>query len=217
VTASRCPSCGALVSAGAEWCGQCFARLDVARSAPAAGTGAPGPVAKPGAIAASTWRCPTCGTSNDLEADACQSCGTPFGRLFEEPDLAPSVSPVAAAAWSVALPGLGHWFAGRRAEAVARFVLAAWVGGMLAVLLASRGGRQGLGPLGGLVALFAVAAVALWVEAAVDARRAVEGTAPLVSSRAMLWAAVALVGLSILLATVLSLSGLRPGPTGPVE
>ncbi len=28
----RCPSCGALVGPGAEWCGQCFARLEPARA-----------------------------------------------------------------------------------------------------------------------------------------------------------------------------------------
>jgi hypothetical protein len=95
-------------------------------------------------------------------------------------------------------------------------VLAAWVGGMLVVLLASRGGEDGFGMAGGLVGLFAVAAFALWAEAAIDARRAVSGLRPVVSSRAMLWACVALVGLSILLATVLTLPSLQTSSGGPV-
>jgi hypothetical protein len=162
------------------------------------------------------WRCPTCEAENGLDANACAVCGTPFGPLFEEPRAAPAVSPAAAAAWSLVLPGLGHWLLGRRAEAVARFVLAAWVGGMLLVLLSSRTGNEGLGVAGSLVALFGLAAVGLWAEAFVDARRAADGLPPVVTSRMMLWASVALVGLSILLATILTLPGLRSGSPGPI-
>jgi double zinc ribbon protein len=226
----RCPACGALVAVDAEWCGQCYASLRESsrgHAAPAAAT--PAATASPRTAAdtlgggpgdgpSSGWRCPTCDAENDLDANACAVCGTPFGRLFEDPAPVPAVSAGAAAAWSLLLPGLGHWFAGRRAEGVARFVLAAWVGGMLLILLASRSGADGLGPTGALVALFGLAAVALWAESAVDARRAVAGLPPVVSSRAILWACVALVGLSILLATVLTLPGLRSvGPAGPPQ
>jgi hypothetical protein len=44
----------------------------------------------------------------------------------------------------------------------------------------------------------------------------VAGLRPVVSSRAMLWACVALVGLSILLATVLTLPSLQTSSGGPV-
>jgi uncharacterized membrane protein (GlpM family) len=220
----RCPRCGALVAADAEWCGQCLSPL--LEAAPAAGPAGPGTTAvatasrferaADGQGPLSAWRCPTCDAANGLEVHACRICGTPFSRLFEGPMSPPAVSPDAAAAWSLLLPGLGHWFAGRRPEAVARFVLAAWVGGMLVVLLASRGREDGFGMAGGLVGLFAVAAFALWAEAAIDARRAVSGLRPVVSSRAMLWACVALVGLSILLATVLTLPSLQTSSGGPV-
>jgi hypothetical protein len=220
----RCPRCGALVAEDAEWCGQCLSPLR--QPAPAAGPA--GQAATAVATASrferaggegplSAWRCPTCDAANGLDAHACRICGTPFSRLFEGPMPPPAVSPDAAAAWSLLLPGLGHWFAGRRPEAVARFVLAAWVAGMLLVLLATRDGRDGFGMATGLVGLFAVAALALWAEAAIDARRAVAGLRPVVSSRTMLWACVALVGLSILLATVLTLPSLQTSPGGLVR
>jgi hypothetical protein len=220
----RCPSCGALVAADADWCGQCLASLrEPASATPAA----------PGRIAVATasrlghgaggdeplaaWRCPTCDADNDLDVHSCRICGTPFSRLFEGPQRPPAVSPGAAAAWSLLLPGLGHWFARRHAEAVARFVLAAWVGGMLVLLLVSRDGKDGFGTVAALVGLFAIAAIALWTEAAIDARRLVAGMRPVVSSRTMLWACVALVVLSILLATVLTLPSVPTSPGGPIQ
>jgi ribosomal protein L40E len=212
----RCPSCGALVTADAEWCGQCFASLrepTTAGRTPGSGS-ATTPALRLGRDAgdgpASAWRCPTCDAENGLDANRCRICGTSFSRLFEDPATAPTTSPSAAAAWSLVLPGLGHWFAGRKAEAVARFVLTAWIAGMLLVLVSSRVGGVGLGGAV-LVVVFVVAAVALWTEAAVDGRRAAAGLAPVVSSRAMLWACVALVGLSITLSTLLAVPGLQIG------
>jgi hypothetical protein len=131
--------------------------------------------------------------------------------LFEDPADPVTTSPAAAAAWSLLLPGLGHWFAGRRAEAVARFVLAAWVTGMLFILVASRVNGGGFGGAAPLVLLFGIAGLALWTEGVVDGRRAAAGLAPLVSSRTMLWACVALVGLSIVLSTMLAVPGLQTG------
>jgi hypothetical protein len=221
----RCPSCGALVAADAEWCGQCLASLrepaaagSPAASKPPASSSAGTPARRfavgAGRGRASVWRCPTCDAENGLDADECRVCGTPFGRLFEEAPRPSAVSPAGAAAWSLVLPGLGHWLAGRRADAIARFVLASWIAGVLVVLVGGRFGENGFGSVALLVALFAVAAVALWSEAAVDARRAAAGRAPVVSARAMLWACVALVGLSILLATVLAMPAVRLGDGG---
>jgi ribosomal protein L40E len=209
----RCPSCGALVAADAEWCGQCLAPLDETTAASSQTVRATARARfEPGADAEgrlSVWRCPTCDARNGLDANRCRVCGTSFGRLFEEPAGAPGVSAAAAAGWSLLLPGLGHWLAGRRADAIARFVLAAWVVAMVVVLVVSRGGKDGLGAVRGLLALFALAAVALWAEAVIDARRAVEDLAPLVSSRTILWACVALVGVSVIVATILALAGVR--------
>jgi hypothetical protein len=217
----RCPSCGALVAADADWCGQCLTPLRAAVTGSPAATPRPaGGATRPfapgpdGGGAPLSWRCPTCEAENAFEDDACRSCGTSFGRLFDEPAQPQVASPGAAAAWSLVLPGLGHWLAGRKAEAVARFVLAGWVVGMLAVLAGSGTGASGTGSSGLLVGLYAVAAVALWAEASVDAHRAAAGRPPAVSSRTMLWACVALVGLSILLATVLALPALRAGGAG---
>jgi ribosomal protein L40E len=212
----RCPSCGALVAADAEWCGQCLASLREPSSAGSPGSAGRNVRAPFGRDERdgppSVWRCPTCDAENGLDANTCRICGTSFSRLFEDPATAPAASPGAAAAWSLLVPGLGHWLAGRRAEAVARFVLAAWIVAMLVVLLSSRVGGAGFGGAMPLVVLFAVAAVALWAEGALDGRRAAAGRRPLVSSRAMLWACVALVGLSIVLSTLLAVPGLQGGP-----
>jgi ribosomal protein L40E len=210
----RCPSCGALVAADAEWCGQCLASLREA--APPGSSGPPAtsvraPFGDERDGPPSVWRCPTCDAENGLDANTCRICGTSFGRLFEGPATTPTATPGAAAAWSLLLPGLGHWLAGRRAEAVARFVLAAWILAMLVVLLSSRVGGAGLGGAAPLILVFGVAAVALWAEAAVDGRRAAAGLAPIVSSRALLWGCVALVALSIVLSTLLAVPGLQSG------
>ena len=102
----RCPTCGALASADAEWCGQCFSPLEragsrtdsPARSAP---TGTAGPTAIRGASGGAieveggtlAWTCPVCETRNPIEANECSTCGTPFGRLLAEPKAAPEVEP----------------------------------------------------------------------------------------------------------------------------
>jgi hypothetical protein len=104
----RCPTCGALASAEAEWCGQCFAPLDragaptevegVAGSSPVATAG---PKAIPGTTGGSieveggmlAWTCPACETRNPIEANECSVCGTPFGRLLAEPTTAPEIEP----------------------------------------------------------------------------------------------------------------------------
>ncbi len=214
VSDRRCPNCGALVAADADWCGQCLASFREPASPRPAVAGPTGPsarVERPPEGPTSAWRCPTCDAENRLDANSCRICGTPFGRLFEDTVDPPTTSPRAAAAWSLLLPGLGHWFARRRAEAVARFVLAAWIASMLFILVASRVDGGGFGGVGPLVLLFGAAGLALWTEGVIDGRRAAAGLAPVVSSRGMLWACVALVGLSVVLSTLLAVPGL---PTG---
>ena len=99
--AARCPSCGALAGAGAQWCGLCFADLrpgpppeptEAPTEAPAepaaeptAGTAA-GTAAEPAAGTATplhrpdrvTWPCGGCGASVDVALDACPVCGLAF-------------------------------------------------------------------------------------------------------------------------------------------
>ncbi len=213
------------MAADAEWCGQCYAPLH--GSAPAgavADAPAPSPSVAvqvrddgPADLSASRWRCPTCDAVNPLAADACAACGTPFSRLFESAATARRVSPAAAAGWSLLAPGLGHWFAGRRPDAVARLVLAAWVGGTVLVLAAGRAGRGGIGGMAALLALFGASAVGLWVESAVDAHRVASGLKPAVSARVLLWASIGLVVLSLVLATALTLPNLGSAAGGAVR
>jgi len=212
----RCPTCGALVSADAGWCGQCYAPLEPS------GTSAERGVAP--AIAAiraaagrgievddgrTTWICPACETRNPIEADLCSACGTPFGRLFGEPEDRPQVDPQTAAVWSMVFPGLGHWRLGRKGDAFARFAMFAWAFGALLVLLFSRFGKGGLGPTYPLFLVFLLASVTIYVLSAVDAYRIAGGGAPIVGSRALLWGSVGLIVLSILIATFVTLPAAR--------
>lgn len=154
-----------------------------------------------------------CGEVNDLAANACTVCGTPFARLFEPPSKAPSISPAAAAISSLVFPGVGHWRLGRTGDAVARAVLGVWILGTLIILL----GTSGQGSLGlvALIALYGLATIALWLLTAVDAARAAAGFPPLVPSRMLLWGSVALVVLSMILATVIALPALNRPPGVP--
>lgn len=205
----RCPSCGALVALDAEWCGQCLRRLEP----PSAPEPAPAPVRGPptpqGERTEPTWVCPACEHDNAIALDRCEVCGTPFAQLFAEPERRVEIDPSAAFRWSLLLPGLGHWKAGYRLDGLARMVLFAWTFGTVLVLVATR--STGIGTAGALLALYALSAVALYVVSAIDARRVASRLDPMVSSRALLWASVVLVVLSVLMATVLSLPALRSG------
>lgn len=220
----RCPTCGALVSADAEWCGQCFSSLErvgagIETDGPAtpARTGTAGPNAirgvSGGAIEVEggtlAWTCPVCETRNPIEANACSVCGTPFGRLLTEPKAAPEIEPQTAAVWSMLWPGLGHWKLGRRTDAVARFVMFAWAFGALMVLLVSRFGKGGLGPTLPLFVLFLGASLMIYVVSAIDAYRLAAGDAPVMSSRTLLWTSAGLVFLSVLIATFVTLPAAR--------
>ncbi|HEX6230712.1 MAG TPA: zinc ribbon domain-containing protein [Actinomycetota bacterium] len=203
----RCPTCGALVSADAAWCGQCYAPLEPREAERSAAGAVAGKLEmRDGRL---TWTCPVCGERNPIEGTACGVCDTPFTRLFAEPDAAPSLDPQTAAAWSLAFPGLGHWKAGRRSDAVARMVLFAWTFGALAVLLVARFGKGGLGSTFPLFLLFLLAAAAVYVVSAIDAYRVAAGDEPLVSSRTLLWSSAALVVLSVLIASFVTLPAAR--------
>lgn len=213
----RCPSCGALVSPEADWCGQCFAVLRPAEAAtdPMTGTTEP-PVATDtgrGGLEIEggrpTWTCPACEARNPIEASVCATCGTPFARLFREEDEPPEMDPQSAAVWSMVFPGLGHWKLGRRADAIARFAMFGWSFGALMILVVSRIGKGGFGPTFPLFVLFALASATIYVLSAVDAYRIASGEEPLVSSRALLWASAGLVVLSVLIASFVTLPSAR--------
>lgn len=215
----RCPNCCALVSAEAEWCGQCYASLAAhpLEEAPPVSAPAPPVSAAPreGVVPLQAregepaWPCPVCGNRNPVDLEACAACGTPFSQLLREPEPRVDVAPGSAAAWSLAFPGLGHVRCGRSFDGVARAILFLWTAGTVVVLLVSRSGRAGLGPTGPLLFLFLAAALALYATSALDAFRVASGDHPLVSSRMLLWGSAGLVLLSVVIATVITVGAVR--------
>ncbi len=198
----RCPNCHALVSADAEWCGQCFTSLrptiDTTPDTPAV----PSPVrvtADPSAAEAGTamWTCPTCGEENRLDLDACPVCGTSFAALFRQDERLPAVDPRTALTRSLIFPGLGHRAVGKGADGLARAVLFLYTFGTALLILIS---GPPSGPAVGVLVLYGSLAVAIYVLAALEAYRMAQGGGPLVSSRVLLWGVVGLVVLSALMA-----------------
>lgn len=226
----RCPSCGALVSAEAEWCGQCYEPLPRVRETPPAPAvsvtdgadhpAAPGPTIERPAPATvqlagiertdegTLWTCPSCQRKNHIDVGTCPVCGTPFARLFQEPEVAPDVQPSTAVALSLLLPGLGHWKLGRGGDALARIVLFVWSFGTVLLLSLARRGT-GLGSLTALFSLFVVASLALWVGSAIDAHRIASDERPFVSARMLMWASAGFVVVSAIVATLVALPAAR--------
>jgi hypothetical protein len=131
--------------------------------------------------------------------------------LFAEPERPPEIAPARALAWSLLVPGLGHWMAGRRPDGGTRVILFVWTFGTVLVMLVSRSSETGFGPLAPLFWLFVAASVALYVTSALDAWRIASGQAPLVSTRVLLWAVVGLVVVSAVMATFLTMGVARGG------
>ena len=110
------PNCGALVSADADWCGQCFTSLRTGRDPsrtrrahPCSPTGGAGAerrgrdMALPRRVA----------TQNPIELDLCSVCGTSFGQLFREDEPIPTVVASRRVPVVPHVPGIGHAKAGR--------------------------------------------------------------------------------------------------------
>jgi hypothetical protein len=216
----RCPQCGGLVSSVAEWCGQCYAPLTPpapgeavdAHAEPAAPEAIdahaelaapealpvpsvdvePPPGAEPGPRRPG-WHCPGCGERNDLEHDPCPICGTPFARLFEEPERGPVLDARAATMSSLVFPGVGHFRLGRPAEGLARAVLFVWALATAVLLFRAHNAPPVMTPL---AALFAAAAAAMYALTALDAGRAADGHSQLLGSKVLLYATMGLLGLS---------------------
>jgi hypothetical protein len=203
----RCPSCGALVTPEAEWCGQCFARLPTGTTAEAS-PAVPGRTVERGEP---TWPCPVCDHANPIALTACAACGTPFARLFEEPGRRSETEPRTALKWSLLLPGLGHWKCGRPFDGVARVVVFAWTVVTIAIIVGSRPGSGGLGAATSLFGLFLLAAVALYVVSAIDAYRLASGDRELVPSRILLWASAGLMLLAMVLGALVAFPAVRGG------
>lgn len=206
----RCPSCGASNAPGATWCGQCFTRFDSSGQAPAAVSAAPersdapepGPephlqVVRSGPIERTKgrlqWHCPACDTENPIDASVCSVCGTPMAAIFgatTKKELK-RVGPKAVA-YSMLLPGLGHGWAGRIGDAIARGVLFCWTLGV-GLLLITRKGSRAAGTFRGIGAVFVIAAIAVWMISFLEAQRLSKGDASgLVPGRALMWASAAL-------------------------
>jgi hypothetical protein len=208
----RCPACGALVSADASWCGQCFAPLLDADSGPdpepEATTGpaapaitAPVPGRDGGGAPASEpmWPCSACGNRNPIALDACAVCGTSFTALMKQDDAPILIPPEEAVRWSLAFPGLGHRKVGRSLDGLTRGILFAMLGGM-AVLIALGGLRSTV--LIGLFVLYLGCALAVYVGSALEARRLAQGGDLFLPTRQVLWAGVIMMMASLALLTL---------------
>jgi hypothetical protein len=201
----RCPSCGALASADADWCGQCYAALEAPRAVSQAKVEAP-PRRTDGEPA---WPCPVCGNPNPIAMNLCLACGTPFARLFQEPERLPEIDPKTAALWSLLFPGLGQWKSGRSLDGIARMVAFLIPFGTMLLIVVSRLGRGGLGSTTLLFSLFLVACLVAWSTSAIDAYRAASGVDPLIGPRKLLWGLAGLILVAVGLATAVVLPSVR--------
>jgi hypothetical protein len=200
----RCPSCQALASADAAWCGQCFASLDpdVSGAAstrdgtvPGLETGAGEPASDGTSRPAPYWPCPACGERNPIESDACVTCGTPFAALMRTEAEKAEVAPRDALVWSLVFPGLGHRKAGRPADGVARGLLFGVTVGM--AILVMFGGGEGGAATSGVSLLLLLAGLGVYGLSAVEAYRLAEGGDLLIPSRMLLWVLVGVIFLAI--------------------
>jgi len=204
----RCPDCGALASPDAEWCGQCFRSLverEVEQSARAERS--PAPVAPTAAGArAATWPCPACGNENWLDLDACSVCGTTFASLMRQDEAPVRIDPKDALSASLLYPGLGHRKVGRSLDGLARGVLFTVLAAMAATVFVA--GVDSAGTFG-VFALFLGAALLVYLGSAYEAYRLADGEPPIVSSRALLWATVAIIIGSVMVIAVSLISAAR--------
>jgi hypothetical protein len=195
----RCPNCGALVSADAEWCGQCFTSLRKAapESEPAAAPELVRPAGAPeGSEASKTaaWPCPTCGSLNPIELDLCIVCGTSFAQLLRQDEPRSTVSPRDAFLWSLMFPGVGHAKAGRAPDGIARGTLFVLTFGLALVVVLSGVSSP---PVFAVMALLLVSALTIYLGSAAEAYRIADGGSTFLSARALLWATVGLIMIAV--------------------
>ena len=207
----RCPDCGALVSADADWCGQCFRSLAEAEPKPepvrsivpeppgasAQAQGAGGVVATTSREGTTpTWPCPACGNPTPIELDACPICGTTFADLMRQDAPRPTVEPATAFVRSLVFPGLGHRSLGLGLDGLARGVLFAMLAALTLVVFGS-GVRSGA--LLGVGLLLLAMTLVVYVGSAYEAHRIAGGGEPFVGARTLLWITVGVIMGSVVL------------------
>lgn len=107
---------------------------------------------------------------------------------------------------SLLFPGLGHRKIGRGLDGLARAVLFTLLVAMAVTMLLSGFGSP---MLVGVAALFVGGAVLVYAGSAWEASHIADGGAPVVSSRALLWATVVVVFGSVVLLAVTVVSAAR--------
>jgi len=220
----RCVKCGAVLYEGAAWCGMCFEPVAPERAGerepePDAGSGtgavpvvttvaeavptdaaAGGPASAasstPEATTVPMWPCPVCDARNPMELDFCATCGASFASLMRQETARVRVDPRAAFRRSLMFPGLGHrMIPGREVDGFARGVLFAML--LIATVMLGLSGVHA-GSVQFLFLVYLTASVLVYVLTAFEASRLAEGGEPLVSSRALLWATVGILIMSII-------------------
>lgn len=145
---------------------------------------------------AAEWPCPVCQSQNAIDLDICATCGTPFATLMREERARPKIEPSDAFRRSLVYPGLGHRMAGRAIDGFARGVLFGML--LLATLMLGLSGVT-TGAVRFLLLTYVAATISVYLMTAFEARRLAEGGDLLVSSRALLWATVGILLLSIVM------------------
>ena len=230
----RCPNCGGLVGADAEWCTQCFARLiQTEAKETEQETATPAAAEIPGLEGIETtedlpefvhippasgmgaglhakgesivWDCAMCGTENPLEAAVCSACGTRFGQIFEQPAEEEPVDPGRAATFSLFFPGAGHFLAGRKGEGFARGIVFTFA--LLLGIFSIGPVRAGSGAAYLFMLVLSLAfAAGVYVTSTADAGRAARGEKPILSMRMLLYGAVGLMFAAIAILTMVATS-----------
>ena len=130
-----------------------------------------------------------------MELDFCATCGASFASLMRQETARVRVDPRAAFRRSLMFPGLGHrMIPGREVDGFARGVLFAML--LIATLMLGLSGVHA-GAVQFLFLVYLTASVLVYVLTAFEASRLAEGGEPLVSSRALLWATVGILIMSI--------------------
>ncbi|MDP9119212.1 MAG: zinc ribbon domain-containing protein, partial [Actinomycetota bacterium] len=193
----RCPNCSALVSADADWCGQCFTSLRTTPDPEPPTASVLAPPEAEGNVqhrSEAIWPCPTCGAQNQIELDICEVCGTSFAQLLREEKPRPTVSPRDAFLWSLTFPGVGHAKAGRVADGIARGSLFGLTSGLALVIIVS---GIASGVVIAVLMLLVVTALTLYLGSAIEAYRIADGGEVFVSPRTLLWATVVLIMIAV--------------------
>jgi hypothetical protein len=205
----RCPTCGALVSEDAEWCGQCFTSLREPPPAPQPAAPAPAAPAAPFESApvsatsgdvepagrqAAFWPCSVCGTRNPIAFEVCETCGTPFATVMRGVDRQ-QVDPKVARTRSMIFPGAGHAMLGFPIDGFARGAVFTLSLG-LAIFLWMSVPRSG--PMLLAITLLVGTAVGVYALSLTETRQLSErGGGLLIPSKYLLWGCVALMFLIV--------------------